>query len=208
MCGTCIALLIAGTLVSAAPSWAHIHTGLYTHGSGCPSDRKDPINFVFYNWGTVDRAVSNSIQHAGWANYYTGSSQKFVDLGHGGCYWNYTQLASGGYSSRFHIRFHPFHWDNTYGWTTVGDAHHEDLVWFPTPCGHAVDANGSNGSGFDWGRRTLRIALENAGHAWNGHHWGNTQNLHQCDNDWARSDGWVVWSNTHQQFHGVRGQSR
>ena len=87
--------------------------------------------------------------------------------------------------------------DDTLRWTTIGDAHHEDLTY----CGHAVDANGSTGSGFDQGRRELRIQMENGGHGWYSEFWGNTQNFQQCDGDYASSDGYTVFSRAHQINH-------
>ena len=192
--------LLGALLISVAPASAHFDTGMYTH-HGCPAgnnDRIDPINIVFYGWGTWDRAVSQIQSHAAWT-HSSGSTQTFVD--HGNCYTMHAQRASGsGVSTRFHVRLHPIHRDPTYGWTTVGGAHHEDWVNFP-PCGHAVDSNGPNGSGFDWGRRQLRIMFQAGGHQWEAYWWGNTQNFRQCDGDWARSDGITVWINMHQVNH-------
>src|SRR6266545_7311827 len=119
------------------------------------------LGVAFYDWGTWGRAVSQIQSHAGWTDQ-GGSNQTFVD--HGNCYDMIAQAADGGtLSTRNHIRLHPIHEDPVYGWTTVGDAHHEDYIWY---CGHAVDANGSNGSGFDQGRRNLRVSMENGGHPW------------------------------------------
>jgi hypothetical protein len=198
-----LVVVVAGVVVVALgvfarAAFAHFDTGYYTH-SDCPADnydRVDPINIVFWDWGTWDRAASQTESHAGWT-WTGGSTQTFVD--HGDCYDLTTQRASGSVlSSRFHIRLHPIHWDDTLGWTTVGDAHHEDFVWY---CGHAVDANGSDGSGFDQGRRALRIAFENAGHGWYSRFWGNTQSFKQCDGDYASSDGYTVFIRLHQLNH-------
>lgn len=197
--GLITALLAAttATLTLAAPAKPDFNSGYYTH-DGCPAsnyDRIDPINIVFYGWGTWDRAASQIQTHAGWYDQ-SGSSQAFVD--HGNCYGMTTQRASGMYS-RFHIRLHPIHYDGGLGWTTVGDAHHEDFVWYCP--GHAVDSNGSSGSGFDQGRRQTRIAFQNAGHSWYSAYWGNTQNFQQCDGDFARSDGTTVFIVLHQFNH-------
>jgi hypothetical protein len=198
-----LALVIGATLVTvlglAASASAHFNTGLYTH-NGCPgtnTNRVDPINFVFDIWGTWDRAMSQMRTHSGWYDQ-GGSTQTFVD--HGNCYQMISQAASAGVSSsRFHIRLHPIHHDDYVGWTSVGDAHHEDFVWYCP--GHAVDSNGSNGSGFDQGRRQLRTAFSNAGHSWTSVWWGNTQNFRQCDGDYAGSDGYTVWVDLHQFNH-------
>jgi hypothetical protein len=190
--------LSASALALAGGGAAHFDTGYYTH-HGCPAsnyDRIDPINFVFWDWGTIGRAENSVIAHAGWWDT-SGSAQSFVD--HGNCYGTAAQRASGGSaSSRYHIRLHPIHADGGLGWTTVGAVHHEDFVWY---CGHAVDNNGPNGSGFDQGRRQLRILLENGGHSWYSRWWGNTQNFKQCDGDYAGSDGYTVFVRAHQHFH-------
>jgi hypothetical protein len=172
--------------------------GGYTHGScaGNYYSRIDPVNFVFWDWGTWDRAVNNIHAHAGWYDD-GGSGQYFFD--NGNCHFMTAQRASDGVSStRFHIRLHPIYHDASYGWTTIGDAHHEDFVWH---CGHAVDSNGPEGSGFDQGRRQLRILQEWGGHGWFSEWWGNTQNFQQCDGDYASSDGYTVFSHAHQGYH-------
>ena len=153
---------------------------------------------MFHDWGTWDRAVSQIQAHAAWWDG-GGTSQAFVD--HGLCRGN--QIAQRADAcpwcaiSRHHIRLHPIDHDPFIGWTTVGDAHHEEVTW----CGHVVNANGSNGSGFDQGRRQLRIRFENAGHGWYSTFWGNTQNMQQCDGRWARSDGYTVFIRLHQLNH-------
>jgi hypothetical protein len=188
----------ASALALIRDASAHFDTGHYTH-EDCPAsnyDRVDPINFVFWDWGTIGRAENAVVAHTGWTNT-SGSAQTFVD--HGACYPMGGQRASGGAaSSRYHVRLHPIHADGALGWTTVGAVHHEDFVW---SCGHAVDSNGPGGSGFDQGRKQLRILLENGGHSWYSTWWGNTQNFKQCDGDYAGSDGYTVFVKAHQAFH-------
>jgi hypothetical protein len=58
-----------------------------------------------------------------------------------------------------------------------------------TSCGDAVDANGSDGSGFDQGRCELGSSFNRQGFPIDHGNWGNTQNFKQCDGDWAGSDG-------------------
>jgi hypothetical protein len=190
-----VAVLLAAVL--ATEGQADFSPGYYTHGScaGTAESRIDPVNFVFWDWGTWDRAVSQTQTHSGWSDD-NGDGQYFFD--HGNCSFMTAQRASAGLqSSRFHIRYHPIHSDPSLGWTTIGDAHHEDATY----CGHATDANGPNGSGFDQGRRQLRAHLENAGHGWYSEFWGNTQNFQQCDLDYASSDGYTVFSRAHQVNH-------
>jgi hypothetical protein len=206
-------------LVAAAPAEAVIpddgggsttlDTGLYTHNR-CPIDpprsRVDPINVVFYNWGTWDRVVRSLEYHAGWKNE-DGSTQYFTDSR--GCFDMNAQRASGSVSSsRFHLRLHQVPQDRMLGYLSVGDAHHEDFVTGFSGCwdnggfgGHAVDSNGPEGSGFDRGRQELRQRMAAGGHTWYREWWGNTQNFKQCDGDYARSDGYTVYVSHHQAYH-------
>jgi hypothetical protein len=179
--------LVAGGERSAA----HFQTYPYTL-SECPAaynGQVDPVNFVFWDAGSSAWALSNVVAHAGWTNT-AGSTQYFSD--HGSCRAMDWQRASAcGICTRFHIRVEAtFDSDPTWGATSRGDAHHEDAVWY---CGHAVDANGPSGSGFDQGRRELRRRLETGGHGWQSHYWGNTRNFRQCDGDYAGSDGYTVF---------------
>jgi hypothetical protein len=187
-------------LLFVASAAAHFDaSGTYTHG-GCPAtadNRVDPINVVFTSWGTWGRAASQIETHADWADT-SGSTQSFMD--HGDCYAMHAQRASGT-GTRFHIRIRGQHPDPVLGWTATGDAHHEDLVVFPVPCGHAVDSNGPGGSGFDQGRDELEARFAGAGHATNREWWGNTQSFKQCDGDYAASDGWTVFIELHQVSH-------
>jgi hypothetical protein len=185
-------------LALATAAFADFDTDAHTY-KGCPgtaANRVDPVNVVLWDWGTWDRAVSQIASHLAWSDA-GGSTQSFVD--HGNCHPMQAQRASAGTtSSRFHVRLRPIHFDTALGWTSVGDAHHEDFVWY---CGHAVDSNGPSGSGFDQGRRELRTRFEAAGHDWYSRWWGNTQNFKQCDGDYAGSDGYTVFIRAHQVNH-------
>jgi len=195
-----IALLVALPASARLGRSSHFdNSAPYTHG-GCPgttSNRIDPLNVVFWDWGTYDRVFSQIQSHAGW-NDDGGSSQTFVD--HSTCYAMHGQRASSGIAStRFHIRIRGQHSDPSLGWTATGDAHHEDLV---ITCGHAVDSNGPSGSGFDQGRNTLRTYFSNAGHSISTNNfWGNTQNFKQCDGDLAGSNGYTTFIQLHQVNH-------
>ena len=198
-----VSALLAGIvlLLGAAPAAAHFDSGLYTHGScaGSVSSRVDPINVVFWDVGTWDRAVNHTDAHTGWGNQ-VGGSQYFFD--HGVCHQQTTQRASGTFS-RYHLRYHPIHHDYFLGWTTVADAHHEDYVWgcnWPRG-GHAVDGNGAGGSGFDQGRNALVSIMSAGGHPWYWGWWGNTQNFRQCDGDYAGSNGWVGFIKVGHAYH-------
>lgn len=103
------AVVVASAVVLAitAVARADFQPGYYTHGScaGTAASRVDPINFVYWDWGTWDRAVSQTQTHAGWFDN-GGSSQYFFD--HSNCYNMTAQRASNGVAStRFHIRLHP-----------------------------------------------------------------------------------------------------
>lgn len=195
----CLFALVAALIVAGSAPAHFDTTGKYTHGD-CPAEtstRVDPVNVVFYGWGTWGRAVSQLEAHAGWTAT-SGSTQLFLD--HGSCHPMHAQRASGS-GSRFHVRIRGQHLDDVLGWTATGDAHHEDLVTFPVPCGHAVDSNGPGGSGFDQGRDELRDRFAAEGHAWYRAWWGNTQSFEQCDGDYAASDGWTLFVELHQVNH-------
>jgi hypothetical protein len=191
---------VALLALTGTPALAHFDSGeRYTHRL-CPptaSTRVDPVNVVFTGWGTWGRAESQIVAHAAWTNT-SGSAQSFVD--HGGCNAMHAQRASG-LGSRFHVRLRGQHWDPALGWTALAGAHHEDLVTFPVPCGHAVDANGPEGSGFDQGRDELERRFAAAGHVTRRVWWGNTRSLKQCDGDYASSDGWKLLVELHQVNH-------
>jgi hypothetical protein len=195
-----LALTGAVASLGGAPALAHFDgADGYTHAR-CPAaadNRVDPVNVVFTGWGTWGRAQSQVEAHAGWTAT-SGSGQTFGD--HSGCYAMHSQRASGQ-TSRFHVRLRGQHWDPALGWTTTGDAHHEDLVWFPVACGHAVDSSGPGGSGFDQGRDELERLFADAGHESYRVWWGNTQSFEQCDGDYAASDGWTVFVELHQVSH-------
>lgn len=199
-CSVVAAIVAAAGLLSSAPAFAHLDAGdRYTH-SDCPavaSNRVDPVNVVFTAWGTWGRALSQIESHAGWPAT-SGSTQFFAD--HGGCYSMHGQRASGD-GSRFHVRVRGQHPDPSLGWVATGDAHHEDLVFFPVPCGHAVDSDGAGGSGFDQGRAELERRFAEAGHVVERVWWGNTQSFRQCDGDYAGSDGWTALVRLHQVNH-------
>ena len=194
--------LLAAALVSLPGTTALAHfdgADRYTHAA-CPAsaaNRTDPVNVVFTSWGTWGRAESQVESHASWTTA-SGAMQSFGD--HDSCSPLHTQRASGD-GSRFHVRVRGQHPDATLGWTALAAAHHEDLVIVPLPCGHAVDANGPSGSGFDRGRDELERRFAGAGHTSYRVWWGNTQSFKQCDGDYAGSDGWTVFIQLHQVNH-------
>jgi hypothetical protein len=149
------------------------------------------VNLVFDGtYGSVSNTVRGIENHNNWTNT-SGSSQNLAvatnTSGSYVCNAMNAQRADGTFS-RFHVRI----WNipAATGRLVAGSAHHEDWVtWPPPPCGHAVDSNGSNGSGFDQGRRKLVDGWQAHGHSANGVWWGNTRNFRQCDGDLAGSDG-------------------
>ena len=191
--------LVPGLVVLSSAAAHFDGSSQYTY-RGCPAsaaNRVDPINVVFTGWGTWARAAGQVESHASWSRT-SGAGQSFVD--HGACYPMHAQRASGE-GTRAHVRVRGQHSDAALGWTATGDAHHEDLVAFPVPCGHAVDANGPEGSGFDQGRDELAERFSSAGHETSRVWWGNTQSFKQCDGDYAASDGWTVFIALHQLSH-------
>jgi hypothetical protein len=194
-----VTVLVVASL-AGSPALAHLDTAdRYTHNA-CPAtaaNRVDPVNVVFWAWGTWGRVESQIVSHADWTAT-SGTTQSFAD--HGACFPMHAQRASG-HASRFHVRWRGQHPDPALGWTTLASAHHEDNVLFPLPCGHAVDSNGPGGSGFDQGRDELERRFTNAGHSAYRVWWGNTQTFKQCDGDYAASDGWAVFIELHQVGH-------
>ena len=203
------AAVAAALAIGVTPARAHFQTYPYTLKS-CPAsyDRQvDPVNFVFTRNGDGPAMVNQIKAHTTWDDSTRGTVQSFSS--HGVCgemyasqatlCWNLTPLCT-----RNHIRVKRTYESDSYlGVTGRGDAHHEDWV---TTCnygagGHAVDSNGSNGSGFDQGRRALRIAFENAGHGWSSSFWDNKRNFKQCDGDYAGSDGYTVYVALHSWSH-------
>jgi hypothetical protein len=200
--GRGLALLVplvacAVVLAFANPADAHFQTYEYTL-SGCPADysrQVDPINIVFWNKADGGTTKSNVQFHPLW--YVGGGSTQYFSS-HSVCGVMYSQDASNcAICTRYHIRYRKtYHSDDVLGTTSRGDAHHEDWV---TTChfglgGHAVDKNGDNGSGFDQGRRKLRLGFDGQpGHPWYSTFWDNMRNFKQCDGDYAGSDGYTVY---------------
>jgi hypothetical protein len=203
----CVLACTISFLIVISPAAAHFdNSDKYTHDdddcdlSGHGSDHKDPINVVFYNWGTWGRAVNQIQTHANW--FVSGAEpQWFRD--HGECYVMHDDLADGT-GSRYHVRFRGQHSDQALDWPTWGNVHHEDAVSLPQCLpngGHAVDSNGPNGSGYDQGRAQLSWAMWMGGHSYYYAWWGNTGSFVQCDGDTAASDGNTVYISLHQVNH-------
>jgi hypothetical protein len=205
---SCLAALCTLAILIGSPASAHFDSsGKYTHANNQCNEgsRVDPVNVVFYTWGTFGRAENQIQAHAGWFNAQ-GSDQYFAD--HGSCNLFHTQRASGDSDdTRFHVRVRGQHSDPnpSLNWTAMGDAHHED--WVPS-CdfftgGHAVDSNSEDpsGSGFDQGRTELAYLMGFYGHTYYYTWWGNTQNFLQCDGDLAGSDGNTAFIQLHQVNH-------
>jgi hypothetical protein len=189
-----VAVAVLALAALAVQANAHFQTYQYTL-TACPASydhQVDPINDVFYANATDDRVLNHLQFHTGWTD--TGGSMQYFSS-EGVCAEMAGQLASGFvFQSRYHIRVRrTFDADATWGITSRGDAHHEDLVWY---CGHAVDKGGvSSGlsSGFDQGRRAIYDALSGI-HTYGGTtYWGNTREFKQCDGDFAGSNGNVGW---------------
>ncbi len=126
-----------------------------------------------------------------------------VLLDRGNCDAQETQVASNGViSSRYHIRLHTTGYDDIMGWTSVGDAHHEDLV----SCGHAVDPDyDTGGSGFIQGRHEAWYGFTHVAPVhteWMKVFWGNSEEFTQCNGKNAsNSDGNVIWMHIHEGYH-------
>jgi hypothetical protein len=171
---------------SHAPNWPHFpeFSDPYTqrNDGNCLNNPIDPINIVFEGQYASAGYVARHIQdHAEW--FGTSGSTQNLNVKTGGpnydCRLQGYQRTDSGDFAQFHTRLWliPATVGTPGPLKTVGDAHHEDLL----DCGHAVDENGSSGSGFDQGRRELRQQFEGEGHAAHNENWGNTRNFAQCD---------------------------
>ena len=211
-----IILLLVPALTAAAltagSARADFNIGYYTH-STCtnwndPATRVDPINYVFFSWGTIDR-VGNQVVYHGFQHGYSwgdtgGDGQRFIT--HSTCYGQDGQRADAGVlSGRNHFRYKGVHYDPGLGWTSIADAHHEDLVLCGGLPKHAVDANNeSGGSGFNQGRANLTNNVFGGSSHMSGSYtswFGNTQLFRQCDGGYASSDGNVRMLPLHQVNH-------
>jgi hypothetical protein len=200
-----VALMASLLLVALTPLDAKAigigESGFYSmSGSSCPSNgHVDPVGALFYgSQGHSANVASQIAIHAGWNHGSAGDQWLWVHLGAGnyGCRQTNHHRADHADvppSGRFHIRqwFVPATQGSSVK-KTVGTPHHEDFVWTCAPPSHAVDKNGSQGSGFDQGRHELKQAFIAGNHNVTSEYWGNTANFHQCDGDWAGSDGWGI----------------
>lgn len=193
--------------------------------SGC-NDVSDPINAVFFGTGSNDYLVRSGkghiYYHTGWTHhtYPAGKTEgeSYYGAGSLGCLPSLTfqpAEAPGPFHSRYHVRRFAASAGN--GWkdahgndVTLATPHHEDWV---QGCSngtgnHAVDKGAvdrgsewetDKGSGFDRGRRKLRVRFSKDPRGGVGRHkifnayWGNTRSKKQCDGDWAGGDGNVAW---------------
>jgi hypothetical protein len=177
-------VLLLPTGASGFPWFSYPYTGNTSCGGAI-----DPVNLVFDgSAGTPTNTLQEIQGHSGWSNT-SGSAQALYVNGAPGYYvcrrMNGQRASAGSTSSRYHVRVYGI--PGASGRLVAGSAHHEDFVWY---CGHAVDKNGSNGSGFDQGRRQLVNKFQASGtHSTTGKWWGNTRNFRQCDGDLAGSDG-------------------
>jgi hypothetical protein len=208
----CIGVL--GALFAAAhPGQAsHAINGTFHYsfdGACVPDNRVDPVTVVFTNLATTARVNQNIDQHTsldsgasfGPQNFYVSNS----------CATQTVDKSSCGIMActRFHIRGRTSPVSHaTYGTTTQATPHHEDwieaytdpecnLFQFGINGNHAVDKGGVEGtpgySGFMWGRDVIFDGFFNAGHVIEGVYWGNTDEMPQCDDDLAGSDGFVYY---------------
>ncbi len=140
--------------------------------------------------------------HTGWEPTIVGTTASFA--GSGWCLEMNNQLTDATFD-RFHFRYRQSPvYDFYYGDVTLGAGHHEDYIdpyeasfkgWDCSWHGnHAVDENGTYGSGFDQGRAKIYNSFVGTHHVYGGlGDWGNTHMFQQCDEGWAQSNGGVGW---------------
>ena len=191
-----IASLALGALIAPAlahgsfPNWSAPYSS--KSGSDCVSSAwVDPVTMVFEGDEAHAPNVARAFgRHLGWGNQ-SGSAQRLYvkesAVPSYQCKGMDEQRANGcGTCTRTHARLWRIPASSGANKKVAATPHHEDWVWY---CGHAVDANGSNGSGFDKGRHAVARGFELNGHSRQNHNWGNTRNFKQCDGDWAGSNG-------------------
>jgi hypothetical protein len=194
----CGAMLIG--LATPGLSEAHFVQSSYAFGANAcvVANRSDPVTMIFYGFPATSRNVDTEVQRqAGWI-HHTGGDQWLQS--HGLCNHFDVQDADQITLNRFHTRL----WqmpglDLKNRFITYATPHHEDFVVLGGcgfPGNHAVDENGSLGSGFDQGRNRLTGEFVAAGYSIGDvQFWGNTQTFRQCDGGDASSDGKVNWIN-------------
>lgn len=193
------AAVTTSLFVSAVDAHADFAVYPYTHGSGC-SGRIDPITFVYYGQTAhQNNSLNHTATHMGWRNS-DGSNQTFSS--HGNCRTQHWQRAdSCGICNRYHTRAgQTWHQDLLGRYETVLTPHHEEIS-VAHLC-HAVDGNGSRGSGFDKARSAMIRGHLYTHHYWGDYaYWGNTATRRQCDGDRAGSNGYVAWFAINGGYH-------
>lgn len=189
MSAAALAIAAWPTLSSGFPNWSAPYAS--RPGYDCVSTAwVDPVGVVFEGDEARHQNVARAFEvHLGWYDN-SGEGQalyvKYVQGGYLCVLLDHQRANGGGPQGRHHIRLWHIPASTGPDKKVAGTPHHEDWVF---PCGHAVDANGPNGSGFDRGRQAVRDAFASVGHAVDHREWGNTRNFKQCDNEWAGSNG-------------------
>ena len=158
-----LALATAVVVYGGAPALAHFDaTGRYTHVScpGTAASRSDPVNVVFHGWGTWGRARE------------PGRVPRRLDLDLGlDARSSSTTAAAPRCTRSARAARAPASTFASAGSTGIprwAGQRPRALITrtsslFPVPCGHAVDANGPGGSGFDRGRDELETRVRGGG---------------------------------------------
>lgn len=181
-------------------------SGFYSFGdAGCAQEsRSDPVGVLFEGTQASALNAANQVdEHAGWSHDTEISSNQWLWVLVGEEKYNcretnYERASEPDWktANRFHVRLWYVPASDKEKRRTVGTPHHEDWVEWPAcgpfPGNHAVDSNGSEGSGFDQGRHELKAEFLAAEHSVTSYNWGNTKNFQQCDGDYAGSDGYVI----------------
>jgi hypothetical protein len=193
-------------------SYGEPHCGYNSQSGSRAWAWSDPVTLIFrdlYRHGFA-YVVDDVVQH-GWGTNTQGGPQWIVN-GTTGCRLMDAQRATtcpsspsppfGFACTRYHVRFFritPL--ENSYH--TFATPHHEDWVsvsincssWWtcrPRICGHAVDSNGPEGSGFEQGKARMVNLFSDT--QISSMFVGNSQSVKQCDDDMAgNEDGIVFW---------------
>lgn len=186
-----VVLALGAASARAFPDWSAPYST--DAGNSCNTTGwVDPVTIVFN--GDQANAVNakNSVEaHLGWYNDSGSGQDLLVRVTSSGGFvcaqFDFQRASAGALSDRKHIRMWRIPSSADANKKVAGTPHVEDWVFGDGCFSHAVEPNGSDGSGFDKGRRSVQNGF--ADHGTSNANWGNTRNFRQCNGRYAGSNG-------------------
>lgn len=186
--------------------WTPGHIGSYSYSDpNCSTNRKDPIQIVYYNNATSVNVGYHSAHH-GWPDDPGADPQYFFDHG---CTADDGERANGS-GTRYHQRWETAWTEDNY-WDTYSFAtpHFEDYVW--PECGyfgapkHAVRENNPEADNMPeggfinakheidqwWTNNWPGGETRGHHHWWGSQDWDNVDWMKECDDQFAWGNGIV-----------------